>query len=123
MIAEVVDASVLGAFLFQEPRAEEAADLLADKELFGPELLAYELASIARKKVLRHAHLRDQVMQALGYGLSLAIRWVAVDHIAVVELAVHRGLTTYDASYLHLSRSLGIPLVTFDEQLRSAIQG
>ena len=46
---------------------------------------------------------------------------LAMHNSAVVELAVHRGLTTYDASYLHLSQSLGISLVTFDEQLRSAV--
>ena len=27
------------------------------------------------------------------------------------------GLTTYDASYLYLARTPGIPLVTFDERL------
>ena len=27
------------------------------------------------------------------------------------------GLTTYDASYLYLARSLGVPLLTFDGRL------
>lgn len=119
MAAEVVDASVFGAFLFQEPRAEEAASLLEHAELFEPELLSYELASIARKKTLNHPELRDQILQALQVGLSLDVHWVRVDQIAVVELALQTGLTTYDASYLHVARTLDIPIVTFDEQLRS----
>ena len=120
MVAEVVDASVLGAFLFQEPRAEEAASLLEHAELFAPELLAYELASIARKKTLNHPELREQILQALQVGLSLDIHWLRVDHVAVVELALQTELTTYDASYLHVARTLDLPLVTFDEQLESA---
>jgi len=121
MPAEVADASVLGAFLFREPLADRAALLLEGKELFEPELLAYELASVARKKALRHADLRDTVLAALRLGLALAIHWVQADHAAVVELALETGLTTYDASYLHLSRSLEVPLVTFDEKLRRAV--
>ncbi|MBN1442012.1 MAG: type II toxin-antitoxin system VapC family toxin [Planctomycetes bacterium] len=120
MPGEVADASVLGAFLFQEPRAEEAASLLERAELFEPELLAYELASIARKKALRHPELRPRIREALEVGLSLDIRWVRVDQPAVVELALDAGLTTYDASYLHVARTLGIPLVTFDDRLRAA---
>jgi len=118
MPAEVADASVLGAFLFREPLADRAALLLEGKELFEPEVLACELASVARKKALRHAGLRDTVLAALRLGLALAIHWVQVDHVGVVELALETGLTTYNASYLHLSRSLGVPLVTFDEKLR-----
>ncbi len=40
-----------------------------------------------------------------------------VDHAAVTELALDTGLTTYDASYLHLALSLGVPLITFDDRL------
>jgi predicted nucleic acid-binding protein len=120
---KVADASVLGAFLFQEPRAEEAASLLARAELFAPEILGYELASIARKKALRHPDLRPQIREALEVGLSLELRWVRVDHAAVLELALDSGLTTCDASYLHVARALGIPLLTFDERLLTAGRG
>ncbi|RLA82227.1 MAG: PIN domain-containing protein, partial [Deltaproteobacteria bacterium] len=30
------------------------------------------------------------------------------------------GLSTYDATYLLLARTMGVPLVTFDEQLAAA---
>jgi len=120
MRAEVVDASVLGAFVFQEPREGEAATLMEDSALFAPDLLLYELASIARKKVMLHSDRRSSILEALRVGLALDINLVHVDPIAVVGLAIECGLTTYDASYLHVARSLGIPLVTFDEQLRAA---
>lgn len=50
MPGKVADASVLGAVVFGEPRATETRLLLAGADLYEPALLAYELASIARKK-------------------------------------------------------------------------
>ena len=39
---------------------------------------------------------------------------------AVLQLALRKGITTYDASYLYLADILGLPLATFDERLRAA---
>jgi predicted nucleic acid-binding protein len=120
MPASVVDTSVLAALLFQEPRAEEAGQLLADANMYEPPLLAYELASVCRKKMLRHPELGEQLLRALSIGLSLDIQWVDVDQRQVVQLAIERNLTTYDAAYVWVSRELGLPLHTFDERLRMA---
>ena len=62
-------------------------------------------------------------MRSLESALSMDIRWREVDHLAVLELALGTGLTTYDASYLYLARTLGLPLVTFEQQLQAAIRG
>jgi len=43
-----------------------------------------------------------------------------VAHPAVLRLALQKGISTYDASYVHLADALGIPLATFDERLRAA---
>ena len=43
-----------------------------------------------------------------------------IDQLAVLALAVETGLSTYDASYLHLSQVMDAPLVTFDGRLRRA---
>jgi len=118
MAAKVVDASVLGALLFGEPRAEEAFSLLKGCDLYAPPLLAYELTSIARKKALKHPELLEKIRASLEVGLALDIHWTEVDHLAVLKLALKEGLTTYDAAYLYLARTLKIPLVTFDEKLQ-----
>jgi len=118
MAAKVVDASVLGALLFGEPRAEEAFSLLKGCDLHAPPLLAYELTSIARKKALKHPELLEKIRASLEVGLALDIHWTEMDHLAVLKLALKEGLTTYDAAYLYLARTLKIPLVTFDEELQ-----
>lgn len=113
----VVDASVVGAIVFAEPAADEAAALVGGSKLFAPRLLAYELASIARTKAVRFPELTEKLLDALERGLRMEVNWQEVDHTATVRLAVANGISTYDASYLYVARALGLPLVTFDRRL------
>ncbi len=123
MPARVVDASVLGSLVFQEPRAQEADDLIRDSALQAPELLLYELTHIAQKKSIQYPDQREAFQRSLEAALLMDIRWREVDHIRVLDLALETGLSTYDASYLYLARTLGLPLITFDQQLQAAIRG
>ncbi|MBI2966154.1 MAG: type II toxin-antitoxin system VapC family toxin [Chloroflexi bacterium] len=118
MPGSVVDASVMAAWCFREPRADEAFGLIDGVELHAPGLLRYELTNVARKKAIDRPGLVDSLKVSLGTALDLPIRWHDLDHSAVLELAIESGLTAYDASYLHLSRSLALPLLTFDDRLR-----
>ena len=53
MVVKVVDASALGAVVFQEAEAEEAWSLFGGDEVYAPTLLLFEMANIARTKILR----------------------------------------------------------------------
>ncbi|MCH8206550.1 MAG: type II toxin-antitoxin system VapC family toxin [Chloroflexi bacterium] len=120
MPGSVVDTSVLAAIVFHEPQSEDAVVLLRGRELYAPLLTAYELTSVAYKKSLRYPQKRAALSEALEVALAMDIRWVDVDHQGVLRIALDSGLTTYDASYLYLSRFLGVPLITFDEVLQAA---
>jgi predicted nucleic acid-binding protein len=123
MPAKVADASVIGAMVFEEPEAEQAEALLTGAELYEPPLLAYELASIARKKALLDPDRAEEVFQALRLALAIGMNWVDVDQVAVVRLSLETGLSTYDASYLYVARVMAAPLVTFDAKLERASKG
>ncbi|MBS3934236.1 MAG: type II toxin-antitoxin system VapC family toxin [Truepera sp.] len=118
--ARVLDASVLAAWCFREPRASEALAKLQDSDLYAPTLLAYELTSIARKKAAADPQKLGLLTEALQIALALPIHWIEVDHTAVLRLAVAVNLTTYDASYLYLAQLLGTSLATFDQRLAQA---
>ena len=121
MAGSVADTSVLAALIFQEQRATQACSLLANVELFEPPLLFFELANVCRKKIHRYPERTAELLSAFDIGLSLEIQWVDVDHRAVVDLALDRNLTTYDATLAWVSDTLGIPLHTFDDQLRNSL--
>ena len=123
MPGKVVDVSVIAAIAFQETRALEAQAILEGADLAAPHLLGYELANVARNKTLRNPQILETIREGLLGALQLEIQWQEVDHLAVLELALETGLTAYDATYLYVAQTLGIPLVTFDQQLQAAISG
>ncbi|MBN2497216.1 MAG: type II toxin-antitoxin system VapC family toxin [Deltaproteobacteria bacterium] len=118
MKARVVDTSVLAALVFGEPRASEARDLLLKARLLAPRLLGYELAHVAVKKIAMRPESAELVLQSFSLAMRLEIQWVDVDLTEVVKLARREKLSAYDASYLYASRTLGVELVTFDEELQ-----
>lgn len=122
MPVKVVDASVVAAWCFREPRASEAMGILRNSELHAPLLLAYELTSIARRKAIAHPEKAAVMEKALQMAFAVPIHWSGVDHLEVLRLALGADLTTYDACYLYLARKLGAPLATFDQQLARATQ-
>ncbi|MCH7712733.1 MAG: type II toxin-antitoxin system VapC family toxin [Chloroflexi bacterium] len=122
MPGRVADASLLAAVAFGEPEAAAAAALIGEADLYEPTLLGYELASIARKKISNYPEQRDGLLMGLRAVLSLDIHWIEPDHLQVIDLALESGLSTYDASYLHLARTLAVPLATYDRKMRVAAE-
>jgi predicted nucleic acid-binding protein len=117
MPVKVVDASVVAAIAFGEPEAERAVALIDKAELVAPLLLRFEVTNTAWKKIRRHAKQADLIEAGLRLALELEISYVDVDHESVLDLAVEKGMTAYDASYVWLARTLKAPLVTLDERL------
>ena len=120
MPGRVADASVLAAIAYQEPEAEFALSLVHGADLYEPNLLVYELANIARTKILRDAERQAAILMGLRTLLRTTISWVNIDAAALVDASIQAGLTAYDAAYLETARSLGIDLVTFDGRLAEA---
>ena len=119
----IADASVMAAVIFKEPEEERASQLLAGSDVHAPVLLVYELASICRTKIVRYPELEEHFLAALEDLAELEIVWEEVDATGVVRLALATGLSTYDTSYLFLSRSLDMPLITFDRKLAAVAAG
>ena len=57
---------------------------------------------------------------AFDLRLRLQIKLLSVDHDEVLRLAENTGLMADAASYLWLSRKIGVELVTLDKQLAKA---
>ena len=122
MTRVVVDASALAAVVFQEPEEEAVTRQLDGALVFAPELLKFELASVARKKLRRHPADAASILSALSLALDghWHLTWHDVQPTDVVLLAHATGLTVYDASYIWLAGSLGADLVTLDARVAAA---
>jgi predicted nucleic acid-binding protein len=120
--ARVVDASALGAVVFDEPEADRVAERLEGVVLVAPALLRFEMANLCWKKIRRHAPQREALIAAHAVGDRVEVHEVEVRHDEVVDLAEQEGLTAYDASYLWLARTLDLELVTLDRALAAAAE-
>jgi predicted nucleic acid-binding protein len=116
----VVDASALAAVLFEEPEAPQIVVQLGDSILVAPTLLAYEMSNICWKKLRRHPERRAAILEAYALMGRMEIEEVDVSMPAALLLADRENLTVYDASYLWLSRALGVELITLDARLKAA---
>ena len=122
MPAKVVDASALAAVLFGEPEAPSIAERLGDSPLTAPTLFSYEIANICWKKLRRHPQQRPEILEAYSLLRRMKVEEVEVPMAEVLLLADQLNLTAYDASYLWLSRKLGLELVTVDGALKRAAE-
>ena len=72
--SKVVDASVVAALVFVEQRSQEAKTLVEGAQLAAPNLLKYELANIAWKKITIYKEDSGAVMNALQLAFAMNIR-------------------------------------------------
>jgi len=122
----VVDASVAAKWYFQEEHSERADALLeGDNEILAPGLLIVEIAALVWKRAHRgeiSEVVADRIVAALRE-VPLEIRPTAELVTAALPLAVHGGLTLYDALYAALAMKSGCPLVTADRKLYDVLRG
>ena len=121
----VVDASVAAKWYFREEHSERADALLEqDNELLAPGLLVVEIATLAWKRARRgeiSEAAADRIVAALRQ-VPLELRPTADLVTAALPLALHGGLTLYDAFYAALAVKSGCPLVTADRKLHDVLQ-
>jgi predicted nucleic acid-binding protein len=116
----IVDASILAALVFGEPRAVEAAGLLKGRTLVAPTLLRHEIGNVARTKIMRHADKADGIRSAFAAFLLLPLRFVPLQAEKALEVALAEEISFYDAAYLEPARRLRLGLLTFDARLARA---
>ena len=116
----VVDSSVLAAWLFGEPRCDEAEALMQGWQLAAPVIIDYEIANIGMSKLRSKLLAAKTVESILNQYVRTGIEKFSPDPCALFDMAAKYRLTCYDAAYLLLADQLCAPLVTFDEMLGKA---
>ncbi|MEM1674183.1 MAG: type II toxin-antitoxin system VapC family toxin [Candidatus Bathyarchaeia archaeon] len=92
------------------------------------DLAKYELGNLVwKRRVLMKDLERDEcrkLMEIIKGALNLMeILNIGCHEADIAELAENLNLTFYDASYVFLAKSKGVPLVTEDRDIRSRVGG
>jgi len=126
-VSIVVDTSVTLAWVFEDegtPATEELLDRVCEEGGVVPSLWQYEvsnavLTAVRRERLDKAA--ATHLLTLLGQ-LNLRVEQAGMDMARVLELAASSGLTAYDAAYLDVAMTLGVPLATLDNRLARAAE-
>ncbi len=107
---------------------ERAGSVEILKDGFRLELTFYEVGNSIRRVYLRRKKVEQtdvaRKMRAAAKILGLMeVTPITTDETdAIMQIAMGRSLTFYDASYLHAAKRDGLALITEDEPLREAAE-
>ncbi len=115
----VVDTNVMTSLVVDGQDAVDSAALLVkDAEWAAPGILLSELRNVLLGFVRRGDLTPDQAKAMCDdASLVLAGRIIRVGGSRVIDTALECGLTAYDAEFVVLARTLGIPLATSDRAI------
>jgi len=119
----VLDASVAGAWLFEEQQSKSAIQLrnqALDSMAIVPQLFRLEISNL----ILNNTHKNETEARASAFKFIQSIP-VMMDfktplYLDLVELATDAQLSVYDAIYLELAIRYEVPLATYDKKLARA---
>lgn len=123
----VLDASITLAWAFEDEAgryAEAVLEALAEVAAQVPAIWPLEVGNALVVAERRERLTQAATMQflALLRQLPITVEPQRPEQVSgeILSLAREQGLSTYDASYLHLAMSRALPLATADETLRQA---
>ncbi len=125
----VIDANVCVASVLPDEDASPYAERLLSRlrswevRLYAPPVWRYEAMSAIRRAYLLGRVSAEEGSTALSRLVRMPVLSVEFGNEGWLEtwrLAVHLGITTYDASYLALARDLGCHCLTTDRKLLNA---
>ena len=124
----VIDASVVIKFYIPEILSDKSAEVMsrvADGELMlcAPDLLYPETGNILWKKQCRHELIPAEVDEIVDAITSLPIRVESSMPVMplAVSIAMHSGITVYDAMYVAVARIYETRMITADKKLTDAM--
>lgn len=120
----MLDASAAASLIFADEAdpAELIARFSADETAVVPPLFTWEIDNLLVTALTRRRIDRAEIVAQLGRLAELPIEETALrrgSH-AIIDLAFAHSLSAYDACYLDLAITAGVPLATRDRRLAAA---
>lgn len=118
----VIDASVALAFLLPDEKKNRVDQFFqvfveGKTKIITPEIFHFEVFNGLRSAVLRKRISSDKAKKLLKNFLKFNIKTEKVDWLKTFVISLKQKISFYDATYLSLSKSKKIPLLSLDKLL------
>jgi predicted nucleic acid-binding protein len=118
----LIDASVIMAFVIDEPEKDIAIKLTKDATLLAPEVIPYEIGNALTRVYKKHILDELGIIKAYTTYKEIPLKLIEVDIENALRLACKYTIYAYDSYYLETAKRLNIPLLTFDRKMKRIAQ-
>ena len=116
----VIDTSALIAVIVAEPERDTIVSVTTGHTLIGPGSVPWEVGNAFTAMIKRRRIEVAEAQKGLEIFRSIPIRYVEVDLVNAMSIAVEVNIYAYDAYFLECATRRGAPLLTLDRSLRRA---
>jgi predicted nucleic acid-binding protein len=123
----VIDASIMAAWLLEEPRflqADALLDRLEMEPILVPAHWPTEVGNALRRAVRMRRLPQEQIdplmTRVATFDISVAAPPPLADVAVLIGFAIDNELSVYDAAYVRLAAARQAPLATLDDAMKAA---
>ena len=116
----VLDTSAIIAVIADEPEGDEVINKTQDAILICPDVISFEIANSLTKMMKKGIiKTEDKMKDLIKSFQKIPIKLIKNNLENVLEIAWNYKIYAYDAFYLETAKSLNLPLLTFDKEMKN----
>jgi predicted nucleic acid-binding protein len=115
----IVDANIILAVILNEPDNVQIIESTKGVDFVAPDVLPYEIGNALSSALKKHKITENEVLQAFQLFKIVPVRLVKVNILHALVLSNRFKSYAYDAYYLEVAQRLNLPLITFDEAMKT----
>ena len=116
----VLDASAIIAVIADEPEGNKVIYLTQDAIIVCPDVISFEitnsLTKMIKKGIIKN---KDKMNDLIKSFQKIPIKLIKNNLENVMEIAWNYKIYAYDAFYLETAKSLNLPILTFDKEMKN----
>jgi len=115
----VLDTSAIIAVITDEPEGDKVINLTGNAVLVCPNVISFEVTNSLTRMIKKKGIDREKAINLVKSFQKIPIKLFENNLESVLEIAWDYKIYAYDAFFLDTAKSLNLPLLTFDDEMKT----